>query len=623
MAVAGTSACLIDVVKVTLFQRAVVLPGHGSQRVSESEKPGVQVAVRHFASAQATSADWLKRVGRLLYTHNPFYLLSVAFVLHSTRLWLNTRTWPYDPWPLMDIIGGYIVLVAIVGFLVIRLGKAWDDARSIFLILLLLFVELSLTFDPVLVAQPRLGLVLLLVGWLLAVAVSEGLLWGLRIRMPPLFRRPYHLLLALLFLYPPLIVAGFHTETVSAIWRIWAFSPIASLALLTLLPAIRRGPDYVRDNGTPWSWPSFPWGLFGFLGLCLGTRAYALTLSFDSVLTQGLPEAMRLQSAFSPFFLVPLVLASGVLLLEAGLVARNRRAQRMALIVPVLAWLSACSLPNPSVPAADFLERFTEHLGAPLWSATWAGLMFFLYARLRGVKDASGAIAALLLLGAIGPRTVDWTSLRWQAWPLWILALLLAVEGIRHRRARELALAGATAIFAARFDFLRDVHWIYRDALPLQFLAIWAVILGVLFDDAWGRGLRWMGLGGLVAGCLLAILWRSELPAGLPWWSRACYLGSVVAGTIICAYIVRSRSYFFAGIGMLIVSSGRLLQVFAFELQRAAHWDGAGFFVLGIVWLILAVLISSAKSGLAKYFVVLVPRPPSQETGRASRSGDI
>jgi hypothetical protein len=363
--------------KSNAFQRAVVLPGHGSQRVSESEKPGPEVAVPQFASAQATSAGWLKRVGRLLYTHNPFYLLSVAFVLHSTRLWLNTRTWPYDPWPLMDIIGGYILLVAIVGFLVIRLGKAWDDARSIFLILLLLFVELSLTFDPVLVAQPRLGLVLLLVGWLMAVAVSEGLLWGLRIRMPLLFRGPYHLLLALLFLYPPLIVAGFHTETVSAIWRIWAFSPIASLALLTLLPAIRRGPDYVRDNGTPWSWPWFPWGLFGFLGLCLGTRAYALTLSFDSVLTQGLPEAMRLQSAFSPFFLVPLMLASGVLLLEAGLVARNRRLQRMALIVPVLAWLSACSLPNPSVPAADFLARFTEGLwrSAMVGSLGWPDLL--------------------------------------------------------------------------------------------------------------------------------------------------------------------------------------------------------------------------------------------------------
>ncbi len=132
----------------------------------------------------------MRRAVGLLYTHNPFYLLSVAFVLHSTRLWLNTRAWPYDPWPLMYIIGGYIVLVATVGGLVIRLAKAWDDARSILLILLLLFVELSLTFDPVVVGQPQLGLTLLLTGWVLAVAVSEGLFWGLGIRLPFFFRAP-------------------------------------------------------------------------------------------------------------------------------------------------------------------------------------------------------------------------------------------------------------------------------------------------------------------------------------------------------------------------------------------------------------------------------------------------
>jgi hypothetical protein len=91
-------------------------------------------------------------------------------------------------------------------------------------------------------------------------------------------------------------------------------------------------------------------------------------------------------------------------------------------------------------------------------------------------------------------------------------------------------------------------------------------------------------------------------------------LGSIVAGTIFCAYVIRSRSYFFVGIGMLVASLGRVLQVFSFELQHAAHWDGAGFFVLGIVWLMLAVLISSAKSGLAKYLVGLVPRPLSRET---------
>lgn len=248
---------------------------------------------------QAVAPAWWLRFGHRIYIHNPFYLLSVAFVLHSTRLWLNTHSWPYDPWPLMDIVGGYIVLVAVVGSLVIRWGKAWDDARSIFFILLLLFVELSLTFDPVLVPRPRLGLLLLVIGWTLAVAVSEGVFWTLRIRLPVLFRGPYHLILVLLFLYPPLIVAGLRTETVSAIWRIWAFSPVSGVALLTLLPAIRRGPSYVR-NGTPWNWPRFPWCLFVFLVFCLGARSYALTLSFDSVLTQGFHDAMRLEPAFRP-----------------------------------------------------------------------------------------------------------------------------------------------------------------------------------------------------------------------------------------------------------------------------------------------------------------------------------
>jgi hypothetical protein len=578
---------------------------------NENRSPGAAAPLR-------APAHWLPQAGRLLYTHNPFYLLSVAFVLHSTRLWLNTRAWPYDPWPLMDIVGGYILLVAVIGCLVIRLGKAWDDARSIFLILLLLFVELSLTFDPVLVAQPRLGLVLLLIGWTLAVVVSEGLLWALRIRLPLLFRGPYHLLLALLFLYPPLIVVGLRLETVSAIWRIWAFSPIASVALLTLLPAIRRGPDYVRDNGTPWSWPWFPWGLFAFLALCLGMRAYALTLSFDSVLTQGLREAMRLESAFAPFFLVPLVLTSGVLLLEAGLVTKNRRAQQIALVTPLLAWLLACSFLTPSIPGADFLRRFTEQLGAPLWLSAWAGLFFFIYAGLRGVRGAAkGAVAALLLMGAIGPHTIGWSSLHWQAWPVWIAALFLGIEGVGGRRAWELFLAGGAAILAARFDWLAQTHWLYRDVLPLQLILIWAVILGAVFDDAWGRRMRWLGLAGLVAGCVLAVTWPAELPAGLAWWARACYLTGVVAGTFIGAFAIPSRTYFFAGASMLVVSLGRVLHLVAMELQRIAHWEGAGFFVLGLVWLMMAVLISSAKAGLGTHLFRLMPR----RLGERGRSG--
>jgi hypothetical protein len=67
--------------------------------------------------------------------------------------------------------------------------------------------------------------------------------------------------------------------------------------------------------------------------------------------------------------------------------------------------------------------------------------------------------------------------------------------------------------------------------------------------------------------------------------------------------------YFFAGIGMMLVSLTRMLHVGSIELERLADWKGAGFFVLGLVWLGLAVLISSAKAGLGRILVRLVPQP--------------
>ena len=46
--------------------------------------------------------DYARSITRLVYTQNPFYLLSVAFVLHSTRLWYRQGAGPFDPWPLHE-----------------------------------------------------------------------------------------------------------------------------------------------------------------------------------------------------------------------------------------------------------------------------------------------------------------------------------------------------------------------------------------------------------------------------------------------------------------------------------------------------------------------------------------
>ena len=90
---------------------------------------------------------------------------------------------------------------------------------------------------------------------------------------------PYYLILSLFFLYPLALrpfLADPHGEAL--LWGLFGFSPLAGLLFLTLLPAIHRGPDYVRDNGSPWRWPLYPWVLFGVLALAVPARALPAVL---------------------------------------------------------------------------------------------------------------------------------------------------------------------------------------------------------------------------------------------------------------------------------------------------------------------------------------------------------
>jgi hypothetical protein len=560
-------------------------------------------------TADRESPGHWRSIARLLYTQNPFYLLSVAFVLHSTRLWYREGAGVFNPWPLMAIIGGYILLVTATGFVLVRFGKVWDDARSILLILLLLFVELSLTFDGVLVSQPATGRGLLVTGWLLALAVSEGLLTGLRIRLSILFRGPFHLLLVLLFLYPLAIVTGPGRDVAAAVWQIYLFSPVAAVVLLTLLPAIRRGPQYVAETGTPWRWPWFPWSLIAFLTVCLGLRAYALSLSFDPVLMQNLEQAMRLDSAFGLYFLAPMLLAVGMLLLEAGIVARNRMLQDLALLVPAACVVLSVPSHAGSAPYADFLQRFIDRVGSPLWLAALAGIAFYTFASLRRVKHAEPAFWGMLLVGSCLTRTtVDFSGVvPPQAWALWLTAVVLALLG-RLRFVSFSALAAALALIAAcRASFLGTADSLYRDVVPAHLAGLAILTVAGLFDDYFARWLRKAGVPLLVAAVFAASL-PTALPARIPEWTPPAYLAGMIVLTFAYAYLIRSPAYFFAGLVSLVVCAGRLLYELSGYLKRLFSWQGAGWFVWGLVWFVLAVLISARKAGIVPRLARLVPR---------------
>ena len=196
---------------------------------------------------------------RLLMNQNPFYLISVAFVFHGSSLWFQARP-DQSPWVLMGLVAGFISLMAVTAFVLVRWGKVWDDARSIFVLVLVLFVELALAFDDTLVLKPRVGVPLLLSGYAFCIAVFEGLLIGLRVRLRAAWRLPMHLMLALLFLYPLTLLPSIaHSPKTVLPWQLFGFSVLIGLVVLALVPAVRGGRASVTNNGTPWPFPLFPW----------------------------------------------------------------------------------------------------------------------------------------------------------------------------------------------------------------------------------------------------------------------------------------------------------------------------------------------------------------------------
>src|SRR4051812_16112322 len=137
-----------------------------------------------------------------LYTSNPFYVLSADLVFIGLRLSFDTSGKSFETGALMLALLGYTLLLATTACLLIRVGRVWDDARTILLLVVGMFLAISVTFDEALAGSPALGKACFLGGLGFAVLVSEGLLRGIRLRLPSLYRLPYYFILTLFFLYP-------------------------------------------------------------------------------------------------------------------------------------------------------------------------------------------------------------------------------------------------------------------------------------------------------------------------------------------------------------------------------------------------------------------------------------
>jgi hypothetical protein len=565
--------------------------------------------------APASTARFLLRV----CTKNPFYVISAGLFLVGVRvsqvehpqtetLWSLVQTWA-----LMSALAGYTLLLAGTASLLVRFGNVWDDVRTVLLLVVLMFLATSVTFDEVLFVHPVEGSACYLGGFLLAAVVSECLLWGTRLRLPALYRVPYYLALALYFFYPlglsPLYDAtSFESPRGEAIqWGLYGFSAAAGLVALTLLPAVKRGASYAADNGSPWRWPLYPWVLFGLLGAAVPARAFLLCWSLDPLTGDD-----RALSMFAPYFLVPFGLAVAVLLLEAGLTSRRRGVLIAALAMPVLlVYLTLIGNRGDRI-YEEFRIIFAGRLGCdPLTLTLLMSAIFYGYAALRRVPAATEALtAALVVLAFVGPETMDRHTLVTPDATMLILAGLLQVALSLSRRDAWRCLVGSTGVSVGVALALRDYEGFapWRWVLAFHLEVVVLLTFGALFEDRLGRAVRVAGATLVALASLGATFGRFDVPDGTPRWAVVTY--PVVTALLLAAYglCLRDRrcrvAAGAAGGGWLVGGGWR-----AFRALREVI-PGLNLIALSLVFFAVAVFVSLAKAGaVSRWLERWLPKP--------------
>jgi len=545
---------------------------------------------------------------------NPFYLLSAACFIHATGIPLKADGHPLSPGGLLGLIAGYAVVMAAIAFVIVRFWKVWDDARSIFMILLLLFLELALCSDGTLQADPRRGAQLLAVGLFVAVAISEFLLRGLRLKLPAIYRLPYYVQLVLLFLYPLYLLPSLEAnDAITTTWRIFAFPFVIGFSILMLWPAARRGPQAVANNGSPWAWGWYPWTLFVFLGFCLCLRSYTLCLSFDAAAALKADAAYRLENIFGLYFLAPVVFAAAVLLMEAGLQSGRRNS---ALGLPLL--IVALCFPGSGRNAveAQFVDRLLATVGAPAWWALVAAFAFYVVAAWRGVPGARRvAIYSLAALAVVdsGVTVSIQTLSPVQPWPLVTAAMLVGGISVRTRRSSDWCEACALfAVAATRFGWTED-YPVPAAIVIANVVALVMVAIGVLLNDGAARILRHVGVGALML-CAAATCDHIRLVT-LPLSSVAAYLGAVTAVVVAVAWI-RPSGLLKAAASIQLAAAYVALMAYGYQFaQRSIRWQGLPSLLFAVILLHLGILTSALKAGSLQRGVRRMLRPDGEPTG--------
>ncbi len=530
---------------------------------------------------------------RFLYTSNPFYILSADLVFVGLRMSFGAGGPAAQSWALAMSLAGYTLLLATTACVLIRVGRLWDDLRSLLVLVVMMFLAIAMSCDDTMADNPSKGALGYLGGFLFAVVVTEGVLHTIRLRLPGWYRLSYYVILALVFLYPVALTPLLgDPENPTLQWALFGFSPMAGLAVATLVPAARRGRLYLEKNGSPWRWPLYPWTLFFLLVGGLSVRCSSLCVSFHYV------EGSR--TIFGPYFLVPIGLAVSLVWLEIGISFGSPAHHDHGLGPPAgpgvsgddrTSWRPGLPhVPGQIHPDPRRLAGLPGTLGSHAVPGVW---------RSPDACPGPGTCwrSALAGLAVVGPRTID---LAWlvapRALPMGGAGLVLAVAAWRNRDSRRAAVAAGCLVSAITRG--AGELWPIAELWPIGLhLGIGSLlVLGAFFDDGLGRLARRSGalallLLGLDAATGHPRIWPTMSPGLI-----AVYPLLIAVSAWSYSFLVRDRLYL--GSGVISLAGWMAHSGWGAYDHLRKIVVGLDQIVWGMIFFLVAMAISMRKAGI-------------------------
>ena len=541
-------------------------------------------------SSTRTSTSQSSGFVKLIYNHNPFYLISAGLVLYGIQTtFQDNGSTAMDPWLLASLLSGFITILALTGYLIVRLGRVWDDARSIFMVIVLLFFALSVSFDSHCLSSPSTAFLMLSLGFCFSLLVTEMILLGLQIKFPLQFRLPYYLILACTFFFPVIIAwQNNNYPDWDTRWLIAAFPLLCGLSILTLIPAVRKGASLVAKNGTPWEWPFFPFAPFVLLIVGLCGRSALLAMAFDPSMGSG--------SIFGGYFLVPILFACFVVLVEIGFQEKKTSVQLLGLCL--FLFLIPLGI-NTSQDAgqASFYGEVTSAIGAPVWLTILAVALFYAVSAIREIKGATTLLVCAMAAAAFTTPAGQFASslAEVSVWPCVVLSILQLRTAKRRAHSWNwlIAMSWLAPLIGLIAQPLGQPE--LRIALAGHWILFVACGVGFSFRDRFAMQLRVLiALAIPMLAMASLVYWFAT---NQPGWIQVAYVGCLLLfGVAIYRF---SSDKLFAWTSSLTLGIGVLSILWQIRERIKVETEGlAGFLLLSFLFFAIGVFISCLKAGL-------------------------